>query len=103
MGRWHSFRTSIRAVQIDGPLGAYLSSDQLDVPLTYEALAELGGMLGHGGIVVLDDTVDMAKQAHFAMDFAQSPAVSVHHAGSARSAGGRYWTEWSIIRRHRTT
>jgi len=59
----------VRAVQVGGPLGAYLSSDQLDAPLTYEALAELGGMLGHGGIVVFDDTVDMAKQAHFAMDF----------------------------------
>ena len=59
-----------------------LPGDQLDVPLTYEALAELGGMLGHGGIVVFDDTVDMAKQAHFAMDFcAKSPAVSAHHAG----------------------
>jgi len=59
----------VRAVQVGGPLGAYLSADQLEVPLTYEALAELGGMLGHGGIVVFDDTVDMAKQAHFAMDF----------------------------------
>ncbi len=59
----------VRAVQVGGPLGAYLSFDQLDVPLTYEALAELGGMLGHGGIVVFDDSVDMAKQAHFAMDF----------------------------------
>lgn len=59
----------VRAVQVGGPLGAYLSVDQLDVPLTYEALAAIGGMLGHGGIVVFDDTVDMAKQAHFAMDF----------------------------------
>ena len=39
------------------------------MPLTYEALSAIGGMLGHGGIVVFDDTVDMAKQAHFAMDF----------------------------------
>ena len=61
-----------------GPLGAYLSSDQLDVPLTYEALAELGGMLGHGGIVVFDDTVDMAKQAHFAMDFCAKVLRQVH-------------------------
>jgi formate dehydrogenase iron-sulfur subunit len=59
----------VRAVQVGGPLGAYLSVDQLDVPLTYEALAAIGGMLGHGGVVVFDDTVDMAKQAHFAMDF----------------------------------
>ena len=59
----------VRAVQVGGPLGAYLSAKQLDVPLTYEALSAIGGMLGHGGIVVFDDTVDMAKQAHFAMDF----------------------------------
>jgi len=59
----------VKAVQVGGPLGAYLSADQLDVPLTYEALSAIGGMLGHGGIVVFDDTVDMAKQAHFAMDF----------------------------------
>ncbi|CAI8351035.1 MAG TPA: formate dehydrogenase [Halieaceae bacterium] len=59
----------VRAVQVGGPLGAYLSAAELDVPLTYEALSALGGMLGHGGIVVFDDTVDMAKQAHFAMDF----------------------------------
>lgn len=60
---------SVRAVQVGGPLGAYLSEGQLDVSLTYEALSAIGGMLGHGGIVVFDDTVDMAKQAHFAMDF----------------------------------
>jgi formate dehydrogenase iron-sulfur subunit len=54
---------------VGGPLGAYLSAEQLDVSLTYEALSAIGGMLGHGGIVVFDDTVDMAKQAHFAMDF----------------------------------
>ena len=59
----------VRAVQIGGPLGAYLSNEQLDVTVDYEALAAAGGMLGHGGIVVFDDTVDMAKQAHFAMDF----------------------------------
>jgi formate dehydrogenase iron-sulfur subunit len=59
----------VRAVQVGGPLGAYLSADQLDVALTYEALSAIGGMLGHGGVVVFDDTVDMAKQAHFAMDF----------------------------------
>lgn len=59
----------VRAVQVGGPLGAYLSNEQLDVTVDYEALAAAGGMLGHGGIVVFDDTVDMAKQAHFAMDF----------------------------------
>jgi NADH:ubiquinone oxidoreductase subunit F (NADH-binding) len=42
---------------------------QLDTPLDYEALAAIGGMLGHGGVVVFDDTVDMAKQARFAFEF----------------------------------
>ena len=59
----------IRAVQVGGPLGPYLSESQLDTPLDYEAMAEAGGMLGHGGIVVFDDTVDMLQQARFAMEF----------------------------------
>ena len=59
----------IRAVQVGGPLGAYLGSEDLDVPMDYEALLAAGGMLGHGGIVVFDDTVDMAAQARFAMAF----------------------------------
>jgi len=59
----------IRAVQIGGPLGAYLPASLLDTKLDYEALAAIGGMLGHGGIVVFDDTVDMARQARFAFAF----------------------------------
>lgn len=59
----------IRAVQVGGPLGAYLAASQLDTPLDYEALAGIQAMLGHGGIVVFDDTVDMAKQAKFAFEF----------------------------------
>ena len=59
----------IRAVQVGGPLGAYLPADALDVSMDYEALAEAGGLLGHGGVVVFDDTVDMGLQARFAMEF----------------------------------
>ncbi|MHB1067702.1 MAG: formate dehydrogenase beta subunit [Candidatus Nanopelagicales bacterium] len=59
----------VRAVQLGGPLGAYLPPSRLDVAMDYESLAEAGGMLGHGGIVVFDDTVDMAEQARFAMEF----------------------------------
>ena len=59
----------IRAVQIGGPLGAYLTAEQLDTHLDYEAFIEIGAMIGHGGIVVFDDTVDMAAQARFAMEF----------------------------------
>ena len=59
----------IRAVQVGGPLGAYIPADQLDIPTDYEAFAAAGAMLGHGGIVVFDDTVDMAAMARFAMEF----------------------------------
>lgn len=58
-----------KAVQIGGPLGAYIPEPLWDTPLDYEALAEIGGMLGHGGIVVFDDSVDMLEQAQFAMQF----------------------------------
>lgn len=59
----------VRAVQVGGPLGAYLPPDQFDVAMDYEALAALDAMLGHGGIVVFDDTVEMARMARFAMEF----------------------------------
>ncbi len=59
----------LRAVQVGGPLGAYFSEKQLDTKIDYEALAAAKGMLGHGGVVVFDDTVDLAKQAQFAFEF----------------------------------
>jgi formate dehydrogenase iron-sulfur subunit len=59
----------IRAVQVGGPLGAYFPRALFDTPFDYEAFAERDGLIGHGGIVVFDDTVDMAKQARFAMEF----------------------------------
>jgi formate dehydrogenase iron-sulfur subunit len=59
----------VRAVQVGGPLGAYFPAELFDTPLDYEAFAERGGMLGHGGVVVFDDTVDMVEQARFAMEF----------------------------------
>ena len=59
----------IRAIQVGGPLGSYLTADQLDLPLEYETFAAAGAMVGHGGIVVHDDTADMARLARFAMEF----------------------------------
>jgi formate dehydrogenase iron-sulfur subunit len=59
----------VRAVQVGGPLGAYFPRALFDTPFDYEAFAARDGLIGHGGIVVFDDTVDMAKQAHFAMEF----------------------------------
>jgi formate dehydrogenase iron-sulfur subunit len=59
----------VRAVQVGGPLGSYLPVSDLDIPLDYEAFVAAKAMLGHGGVVVFDDTVDMAAMARFAMEF----------------------------------
>ena len=59
----------IRAVQVGGPLGAYVHEGQFDTPLDYEAFAAISAVLGHGGIVVHDDTVNMADMARYAMEF----------------------------------
>jgi formate dehydrogenase iron-sulfur subunit len=59
----------VRAVQVGGPLGAYHPPSDFQLPFDYEAFTAADGLIGHGGIVVFDDTVDMAKQARFAMEF----------------------------------
>jgi formate dehydrogenase iron-sulfur subunit len=59
----------IRAVQVGGPLGAYLPESQFDTPLDYEEFTKIWAVLGHGGIVAFDDTVDMAKMARYAFEF----------------------------------
>ena len=59
----------VRAVQVGGPLGAYFPPSLFDTPFDYEAFIARDGLIGHGGIVVFDDTVDLAKQARFAMEF----------------------------------
>ena len=59
----------IRAIQAGGPLGSYLPASELGLEMDYEAFSGADAMLGHGGIVVFDDTVDMGLQARFAMEF----------------------------------
>ena len=59
----------VRAVQVGGPLGAYFPREFFDTPFDYEAFAEKEGLIGHAGIVVFDESVDMLKQARFAMEF----------------------------------
>ncbi|QFT85713.1 NADP-reducing hydrogenase subunit HndC [Halomonas sp. THAF12] len=59
----------LRAVQVGGPLCAYLPESQWDMPLDYETFAEVGAGVGHGGVVMFDDSVDMAEQARFSMEF----------------------------------
>ena len=61
----------VHAVQIGGPLGIYLPANLLNTPLTVESLINLKGALGHGGVIVFDDSTNMALQAKFAMDFCQ--------------------------------
>ncbi|MGZ8152043.1 MAG: formate dehydrogenase beta subunit [Methylovulum sp.] len=59
----------IRAVQVGGPLGAYLPESQFDTPLDYEAFTAIWAVLGHGGVVAFDDSVDMAEMAKYSMEF----------------------------------
>jgi formate dehydrogenase iron-sulfur subunit len=59
----------VRAVQVGGPLGAYFPRALFDTPFDYEAFAARDGLIGHGGVVVFDESVDMARQARFAMEF----------------------------------
>jgi formate dehydrogenase iron-sulfur subunit len=59
----------IRAVQVGGPLGAYLPASQFDTPLDYEAFSAINALVGHGGIVAFDDTVNMVDMARYAMEF----------------------------------
>ncbi len=59
----------IRAVQVGGPLGAYFPAHMMDIPLDYEAFAAAKGLIGHGGVVVFDDSVDLSQQARFAFEF----------------------------------
>ncbi len=59
----------VRCVQVGGPLGAYIPPDQFHLPFDYEAFTAADALIGHGGITVFDDTVDMAQMARFAMEF----------------------------------
>lgn len=59
----------LRAVQVGGPLGAYIPEHQFDVPLDYESYAAMGALVGHGGVVAFDDRVNMADQARYAFEF----------------------------------
>ena len=59
----------IKAVQVGGPLGAYVPPEHWDIPLDYEAYSAVGAAVGHGGIVVHDDTADLSKLARYAMEF----------------------------------
>jgi len=59
----------VKAVQVGGPLGAYLHPDQFDIPFDYEAYAAVDALIGHGGITVFDEDADMAGMARFAMEF----------------------------------
>ena len=59
----------IKAVQVGGPLGAYLPESKFDAVAGYEGLSAVQGLLGHGGLVAFDDTVDMSKMARYAMEF----------------------------------
>jgi formate dehydrogenase iron-sulfur subunit len=59
----------VKAVQVGGPLGAYIHPSQFDLPFNYEAYGAAGALIGHGGVTVFDDSADMGGMARFAMEF----------------------------------
>ena len=74
----------VRAVQVGGPLGAYIPRSLFDTPYDFEAFTAIDGLIGHGGIVVFDDTVDMRRQARFALEFCALGILRQMHAVSHR-------------------
>ncbi|MEO0424176.1 MAG: NADH-ubiquinone oxidoreductase-F iron-sulfur binding region domain-containing protein [Pseudomonadota bacterium] len=87
-----------RAVQVGGPLGAYFDASHFDLPLDYEEFQKHFGIVGHGGVVVFDDTVDMAEQARFAMEFCAIESCGKCTPCRVGSTRGRELIE-KIIRR----
>jgi formate dehydrogenase iron-sulfur subunit len=59
----------VKAVQVGGPLGAYFAPDQFHTPFGYEEFDGAGGLIGHAGVVIFDDSADMLRMARFAMEF----------------------------------
>ena len=59
----------VKAVQVGGPLGAYMPPSKFDTPFAYEEFDGQGGLIGHAGVVIFDDTADMLQMARFAMEF----------------------------------
>ena len=88
--------TPLRAVQLGGPLGAYLSREELDLPLTYESMASVGAGIGHGGIVVFDNSIDLAEQARYAFEFCEIESCGKCTPCRLGSARGRETMEQLI-------
>jgi hypothetical protein len=93
----------VRAVQVGGPLGAYLPPAAFDTTLDYESLAARSALLGHAGVVVFDDTVDMARMARFALEFcAIESCGKCTPAASVPRAAWSWWIgSWRIAARAR--
>jgi len=60
-----------KAVQIGGPSGGCIPASLADTPIDFEALTQLGAIMGSGGLVVLDDTDCMVDIARYFLRFTQ--------------------------------
>jgi formate dehydrogenase iron-sulfur subunit len=59
----------IKAIQVGGPLGSYVDPAHWDTPMDYDGYAAIGAVLGHGSVVVHDDSSNLAQLARYAMEF----------------------------------
>jgi len=80
----------VKAVQTGGPSGGCIPAEHLDTPVDYESLAQLGSILGSGGMIVMDEADDMVAVAQFFMEFCMDEScgkcipcragtVQIHH------------------------
>ena len=60
-----------KAVQMGGPSGGCVTTENLDIAVDYDSLIQVGAMMGSGGMVVMDEGTCMVDVAKFFMDFIQ--------------------------------
>ncbi len=88
----------IKAVQVGGPLGGVLPDSLLDTPIGFDEFDAVGGLLGHGGVVAWDDTVDVRDIAIHLFEFCD--AESCGKCFPCRIGGRR---GWELVKRMRTS
>ena len=70
---------NFKAAQTGGPSGGCIPAEHLDTPIDYESLAQIGSMMGSGGLIVMDDTKCMVNLAKFYLEFTVAESCRKMH------------------------